>query len=272
MTTDKRTKKAARDRQNATGERYTTAQRHVAAPAAHRFETDHCANCFEQLYEGIEGLFCTERCSQTAKFVRYSRATASDGRIDDPDVQLALRTRLAHILGDGYHQAARKLPDALRRQLWIRDRSTCVQCGGPGTEIDHIDGDSSDLANLQLLCPACHHAKTAERMKPVNAEQMAWIRDLKRRRVRPVVPALLADDGIRWPAEWRALKKERRTRLLADLSDLGYARRDFPGVSWLDMWDEVLGADEGDEGGWTEDDDSGFGPYSYFAHAMAKDD
>jgi hypothetical protein len=31
-------------------------------------------------------------------------------------------------------------------------------------------------------------------------------------------------------------------------------------------------ADESDIGGWTEDDDSGYGPNSYFAHAMAKDD
>jgi hypothetical protein len=35
----------------------------------------------------------------------------------------------------------------------------------------------------------------------------------------------------------------------------------------LDAISEAL-----DPGGWSEDDDSGYGPYSYFAHAMAKDD
>jgi len=44
------------------------------------------------------------------------------------------------------------------------------------------------------------------------------------------------------------------------------------------MWDEVLEdeasayADAMDDGGWTPDDDTGYGPYSYFAHTMAKDD
>jgi hypothetical protein len=40
------------------------------------------------------------------------------------------------------------------------------------------------------------------------------------------------------------------------------------------MWDEVFDAeaDVDDDGGYTEDDDSGYGPHSYFAHAMAKDD
>jgi hypothetical protein len=31
-------------------------------------------------------------------------------------------------------------------------------------------------------------------------------------------------------------------------------------------------ADALNDGGWTEDDDTGYGPDSYFAHAMAKDD
>ena len=31
-------------------------------------------------------------------------------------------------------------------------------------------------------------------------------------------------------------------------------------------------ADAYDDGGWTEDDDSGYGQYCYFAHAMAKGD
>jgi hypothetical protein len=40
------------------------------------------------------------------------------------------------------------------------------------------------------------------------------------------------------------------------------------------MWDDMLDAEEdaADAGGWTPGDDSGYGPFSYFAHAMAKDD
>lgn len=272
MTANKRAKRAARERQHLTGERYTAARRMTAVPQHRRFEPDRCASCFKDLAERDGGLFCSELCSQTADLIRYCRRIRQDDRINDPEVKLAVATRMAHILAGGYHNAARDLSSAVRQQVWTRDGALCVQCSQPGMEIDHIDGDSDELSNLQLLCLDCHHAKTAEQMVPASPDQVAWIQDLYRKRVNPELPALLADDEIRWKDRWSTLKKERRARLLEQLDDLGYARSDFPGVSWADMWDEVLDDVYADEGGYTEDDDSGYGPYSYFAHAMGKDD
>ena len=97
-------------------------------------------------------------------------------------------------------------------------------------------------------------------------------------RVAPDEPTLLCDDRDQWIVVERQLRKERRQRLLDELAEYGYERSDFPGYSWADMWDEVLDAEAdaqaeaADDGGWTPDDDSGYGPFSYFAHAMAKDD
>jgi hypothetical protein len=87
-------------------------------------------------------------------------------------------------------------------------------------------------------------------------------------------PALLCDDEVRWADEWRTLKSARRSHLLAYLGELGYERSQFPGRSWAEMWEEVLDTEDDydDMGRATEDDDSGYGPGSYFAHAMAKDD
>lgn len=49
----------------------------------------------------------------------------------------------------------------LRRRVITRDRGRCVQCGAPGTDVDHIThGDDHRLANLQLLCHPCHNTKT----------------------------------------------------------------------------------------------------------------
>lgn len=278
MTKDKRAKRDARDRQQATGERYTAARRNTTAQDVQQtllerhFEPDHCANCLEQLYEGVEGLFCSELCSQTAETVRYFRRIARNARAHDPDVKLAMQTMMAHLLAGRYHKQARHLAREVINQVWDRDHGLCVECAKDGAEIDHIDGDSPDLTNLQLLCQDCHHAKTAGRMVPATEEQMKWIHRLRSQRVDPEVPALLCDDQDEWRTQGRTLKKERRTRLLHELSfEYGQERSDFPGMSWREMWDDVLDEDD-NEGGWTEDDDSGFGPYSYFAHAMAKDD
>jgi hypothetical protein len=276
MTKDKRAKSDARTRMLATGERYTVARRNTAARAVSTrlFELDCCANCMQPLPASVEGLFCSELCSQTADTIRYWRRVSRDGRIDDPDVNLALRTRVAHLLAGGYRRRARQLSHAVRTQVWARDAGRCVQCAEPGAEVDHISGDSAELSNLQLLCLACHHAKTARQMTPASPEQQGWINELIAERVAPKLPALLCDDEVRWATEWRSLKSARRARLLDQLADMGYDRSDFPGRSWAEMWDEVfdIDADAYDEGGYTEDDDSGYGPYSYFAHAMAKDD
>jgi len=72
MTNDKPAKQDARERKRVTGERYSVARRNTAAlaTAERLFEPDRCANCMEPLPEKIEGLFCSELCSQTANTIR----------------------------------------------------------------------------------------------------------------------------------------------------------------------------------------------------------
>jgi 5-methylcytosine-specific restriction endonuclease McrA len=269
MTSNKRAKRDARDRAARTGEPYTLARRRTARGGRY-FEDDCCASCLQRLPDDVEGLFCSELCSQTASTIRYWRRVVRDGRIDQPDVREAVRTRVAHLLAGGYHEAARRLSPAVRARVWERDGGRCVRCGQPGAEIDHIADDSPDLGNLQLLCADCHRAKTAARMRPASQEQAAAVAALYAERVRPDVPALLCDDEQRWQQDWAALKKARRRRLLDALEETGLDPGEFRGASRAEERDAW--ADAPDDGGWTEDDDTGYGPYSYFAHAMAKDD
>ncbi|WP_211268540.1 HNH endonuclease [Actinoplanes subtropicus] len=223
--------------------------------------------------EQIERLFCSELCRQTAETIRYWRGIVRDGRIDRPDVRYALRTRLAHLLAGGYATRARQLSSRTRQLVWDRDQGRCRSCGGPGEEIDHIEGDSPDPVNLQLLCAPCHRKKTELRMMPASPEQQQVLKDLKKRRVDPDEPVLMCDDHEHWAGNERTLRKERKERLLEELADYGYSRSDFPGYSWAEMWDEVFERDEDDDyEARGIDDDSGFGPDSYFAHAMAKGD
>lgn len=300
MTSNRRAKDEARARQRVTGEPYAKARRETARPTGAApgaapgpaFRPDHCANCMQPLVRQVEGLFCSELCGQVAEMVRYLRRVSRDGRIGEPDVQLAVSTRMAHLLAGGYHKRARRVPAHIREQVWRRDGGRCRSCGAPGEEIDHINGDGAALENLQLLCRPCHHAKTASRMVPAADEQRQAIRELLETRVEPQRPVLLCDDEQSWPGQWQNLKKLRRARLLDELAQYGLTRRDFPGRSWSEMWDEVE-ADEEPDDDWADydyydedgdfyitgpngepnlDDDTGYGPNSYFAHAMAKDD
>ncbi len=187
----------------------------------------------------LERLFCSEHCKDTAKLVRFWRRAELDGRIGQADVQDALRGKLAHWVSGGYPEQARHLPAGVRNEVWNRERGCCRECGEPGQEIDHIQGDSAELSNLQLLCRVCHHRKTALRMVPASVDSQLTIGTLERERVRPDEPARLCDSD-QWQVDWRQKQHDRRTRLLGKLAGLGYTRNNFSGLSWSEMWDKVL--------------------------------
>ena len=68
--------------------------------------------------------------------------------------------KLTWAFSGGYDRAARELPAETRAAVIERDGRRCVLCRNPGTDVDHIDGDSPDLSNLRLLCSPCHNAVT----------------------------------------------------------------------------------------------------------------
>ena len=114
-----------------------------------------CPNCDERITEAF--LFCSDLCKDEAKFVRYYRACLLDGRDELPDVQEALRIRMAHLLNGGYPEDERQLSKAVRDAVIARDKGRCRKCRKPGNQIDHLRGNSDGLANLQVLCSRCHN-------------------------------------------------------------------------------------------------------------------
>ena len=64
----------------------------------------------------------------------------------------------------------------LRRKVLERDNYTCVICGKPAEEIDHIvpismGGAMFDMNNLQSLCKQCHKEKTIEDRRKLTLTQ-----------------------------------------------------------------------------------------------------
>jgi hypothetical protein len=202
----------------------------MTAATTPRFESDCCANCFELLPADVAHrpwLFCSLLCQDTANTIRYWRKTSRNGKFEaDPDVRYAISIRLAHMLAGGYNSAARQIPLDVRALVIERDR-VCVRCGGPGEEIDHIDGDSSEPENLQLLCKTCHHGKTAEHLVPASQDQSDRIFALLIERVVPDHPAQLCDDEADWAAVEPRLRAERTARMKsAALLELAAAKKE----------------------------------------------
>jgi len=291
MTSNKRAKREARSRMEQTGESYSAARRATLNPDTMSFSKglafidNLCANCMGPLPDEEDGLFCSKWCAETASSVRYFRRAHRDCRIQDPDVRDAVRTRLAFLAVGGYGALGRNLSPQTREAVKERANGLCQKCGQPGVDIDHIAGSSPELDNLQLLCKACHNAKTAENFVPAPIEIRTLIAELTVDRVMPEKPRLLADDDAAWPTTWRGLKTARRQRVLDELQELGIDPRGLKSRAEMvaaiedaydedgDKWDEV--DDEGSFGFDPQaagDYDGGYGPNSYFHRAMNRDD
>ena len=171
-----------------------------------------CVNCGSHM-ESVQ-LFCSELCKQEAKWVRYARACRDDGRIDQDDVRYAIQVRRAQILAGGYAARERHLSTALRKRIVERANGCCELCGQAGEEIDHINGNSNDEANLQLLCRRCHVEKTMQSMIRITRESHpeAWEHaERLRRRAEATVPVQFCDSP-EWEKAWRSVLSERRKR------------------------------------------------------------
>ena|SRR2546425_964140 len=177
------------------------------------YEVGICQNCdapltLQQARRGM--LFCGEKCQQTAKTVRYGRATLLDGRYKrDPFVRQAIDMRIAHILGGGYPEKARHLSPEQREAIFTRDDRRCRLCGAPATDIDHIAGSSSDPDNLQALCKSCNMAKAAANFRPATPERAAEGKAI-RARITAERPVRLCDDKKKWDELRREIASEQR--------------------------------------------------------------
>ena len=174
-----------------------------------------CFNC--DVVMDKPDLFCGELCTQEASFVRYVRNVRQQGRDRDEDIEYVIRVRMAHILNGGYPEKEREIPPAVRQQVITRANGMCEArgCGKPGTDIDHIRGNSCDLSNLQYLCKECHAKKTAAALKkltpdhPRYDEFMVKITAL-RRRYTANEPLRRCDDHETWSKAWSVYKQERK--------------------------------------------------------------
>jgi len=179
-----------------------------------------CLNCDDAMPPFAKPkLYCSLACEQEAELIRYGRRCLRDNRLDQPDIQLTIRTRLAHIMAGGYDKASRRVPDKTREALLTRSGGKCEVCGKEGHDIDHTEGNSSAIINLQYLCKDCHNAKTQLRIVPIKpgTELYKYVKNRTERfwiSVRSKQPMRICHDQDAWAGLWRQLLNERKADVL----------------------------------------------------------
>ena len=143
--------------------------------------------------------------------MRYARACRADGRYELPDVAEAIQIKMALVISGGYPARERHLAEAVRQQVFTRAHGLCAQCGSRGTDVDHIQGDSNDLVNLQLLCRPCHNRKSVSCLTLISSashpKEWAHLQRL-RMRISAKTPTRFCDSP-EWGSLWRTVQRER---------------------------------------------------------------
>ncbi|WP_444944810.1 HNH endonuclease [Microbulbifer sp. ZKSA006] len=180
-----------------------------------------CLHCSGEMPPFVKPrLYCSLACEQEAELIRYVRRCTLDGRIEQPDVQEAVKIRLAHIMSGGYDKKSREISCEVRVKVLQRSKGKCEQCGKDGRDIDHIEGSIGDLSNLQLLCKDCHNQKTQLSITPVEpgTEQFEYVKARTEsfwRFVQSEKPVRVCHDHENWKSCWRQYQKERKAFTLA---------------------------------------------------------
>lgn len=183
-----------------------------------------CVNCDGPLL-GNGLLYCSPACEQEAGYVRYFRQVLKDGRWRKPEIQETIRIRGVVVMNGGYPHPERAISKQYREFVLQRDNYTCRACGEPGRQVDHIrlrgfNGNINHPLNLQVLCAACHRAKTLADVHTISHREdpELWQKLHEKsveldRRVRADPPERACDDEATWGATWRRLRAERQAQL-----------------------------------------------------------
>jgi len=163
-------------------------------------------------------LYCSEGCSEEAKSVRYVRRCIRDARIERPDVREAVEIRLGLVVSGGYPERERHVPPAIRKAVIARDGGRCQMCGRPGTDMDHIEGNSNEMENLRLLCRICHNKKTIAGMVEIASGTEGYQRamEIQKRllhRINASVPKRRCDDDEHWDSLYPRILLRRQNAL-----------------------------------------------------------
>lgn len=214
------------------------------------FEPGRCVNCGSTEITLNTPLYCSPRCRQSAELVRYVRRHRKNGTDANPDVVEVIRTRMAMVLGGGYPEQQRRVPERIRQLVFKRAGGRCRECGrflvfdqypeDPDSvaTMQHVSGSSNDPDNLRAFCRRCNLSHAQSRFVPVEpgSAEAEYAMEL-RIRWTSETPLCICDDDTRWNDIWRDLTKEAKEVLQIDAEVVESGDdRDLPGfMGWTEQ-------------------------------------
>lgn len=199
--------------------------------AAPRYIVGACANCESPAVTVKNPLWCSSACQQAAKLVRYVRARRAQGTHQRPDIVEAIEMKMAHVLAGGYPETERRVPAAIRAEVFRRAGGRCQNCGRPLAlefstldsgalfTVQHVAGDSNSISNLQAFCRRCNMADAKANFVRIHPSSLhaAQAAELEARWLSPE-PLRLCDDHTQWASVWRHKKRAAREVVRSRLS------------------------------------------------------
>ena len=174
--------------------------------------TSLCPNCDTRFAQRHPmQVYCGDPCRSQADVVRYMRSVRCNYGDGPPElVRYQVQIQLVWMMAGGYPRG-RKIPGDIRSAVIERDAGLCVECGAPGEEVDHINGDANTPENLQLLCIDCHHRITNTRIAPLPYDPVHSSARLAETHERAeAAQPLLPCDAADWEARWRTWLRDHR--------------------------------------------------------------
>ena len=133
-------------------------------PVEREWRVGLCVSCLEPLdptkIRKRQAGFCSEHCRKQAENIRYIRQVIRDGRSADRMTAWVVYNDMINFLALDLAYTRPRLSDKIRRIVLAKNDGLCVNCNNrPATEVDHINGGSTELSNLRGLCRMCHEFK-----------------------------------------------------------------------------------------------------------------
>lgn len=133
-------------------------------PMEREWKVGLCVGCLEPLdptkIRKKHAGFCSEHCRMQAEKIRYVRQVIRDGRSADWMTAQVILNDMINFLALDLAYTRPRLSDKIRQVVLAQNDGRCVNCNNqPATEVDHINGGSTELSNLRGLCRTCHEFK-----------------------------------------------------------------------------------------------------------------
>ncbi|MGI8923748.1 MAG: hypothetical protein ACR2HJ_06865 [Fimbriimonadales bacterium] len=100
-------------------------------------DPETCPNCGTPT-DSKRTPYCSERCKCVSAFVRQFRSSLAQGRLFEPERQVALGQTFWHLMGGGRPLRVSIAPKSAIKLVFKRTHGKCQSCGGHATTVDNV--------------------------------------------------------------------------------------------------------------------------------------